>query len=166
MAELVHQGDLLVHSGHHSWARDVETVAKVQLETSRDWRLLNTGWHTRLRQLAILVAIHHRIVSIVSGHFAGLPLDIRNNTLDPDVRATSRWLHLHLLHLRLLAHLAEGLLHLTLHLTLKVLDVLRHLSVLRHEVVLLRQLRQVVVLQLIRCLTGQIVLLLAEDGAC
>lgn len=172
---LVHQGYLLIHSGHHSRAGEVETVAEVELEAGRDRGLLNTGRHARLGQLPVLVPVHHRIVPIVPPrNFTGLPLHARN-ALNADIRAAPRRLHLHHLlgHLllALLAHLAlKGLLHLTLHLILEILYILRHLGVLRHELVLLRQLGQVVVLQLIRGLaatTGrQLVLLLAEDGTC
>lgn len=146
----------------------MESVAKVQLEAGRNRGLLNTGWHARLGQLAVLVAVHHRIVPLVPPRdFTGLPLHA-GNVLDADVRAAPSRLDLHLLHhLALLAYLAEGLLHLTLHLILEILYVLCHLGVLRHEVVLLRQLGQVVVLQLIRGLTtAQLVLLLTEDGTC
>lgn len=141
----------------------MKSVAKIELEASRNQRLLNTGWHTRLGQLAVLVVIHHRIISLVPRDFARLPLHVRN-VLHTYVRAASRRLDLHLLHLGLLTHLAQSLLHLTLHLILEILNILRHLSVLRHEVVLLRQLREVVVLQLIGRLTTQIVLLLTENG--
>lgn len=175
---LVHQGYLLIHSGHHRRAGEVETVAEVELEAGRDRGLLNAGRHARLGQLAVLVPVHHRIVPIVAPrNFTGLPLHARN-ALNADIRAAPRRLHLHHLlnHLllALLAHLAlQALLHLTLHLILEILYILRHLGVLRHELVLLRQLGQVVVLQLIRGLaaaatTGrrQLVLLLAEDGTC
>lgn len=116
--------------------------------------------------MPVLVAVHHRIIGdLVPGHFTGLPLHVRH-VLHAHVRAAPSRFDLHLLRLGLLAHLAERLLHLTLHLILKVLYVLRHLSVLRHEVVLLRQLRQIIVLQLIRRLTGQLVLLLTKDRTC
>lgn len=59
--------------------------------------------------------------------------------------------------------MAESLLHLPLHLTLEVLNILRHLSVLRHKVVLLRKLRDVIVWQLIGRRTNHVVLL-AEYG--
>lgn len=167
---LVHQGYLLIHGRHHRRAGEVESVAKIQLEAGRNRGLLNTGWHARLGQLTVLVAVHHRIVPLVPPrNFTGLPLHA-GNVLHADVRPAPSRLDLHLLHhllLGLLADLAEGLLHLTLHLILEILYVLRHLGVLRHEVVLLRQLGQVVVLQLIGGLTAaQLVLLLAEDGTC
>lgn len=90
------------------------------------------------------MTIHHRIVALVPNAFRRFSLNIRD-ALHTDVGAASRFLYLDVLRLRLLSHLPESLLHLPLHLTLEILNVLRHLGVLRHEVVLLRQLRDVIV---------------------
>lgn len=140
----------------------MESMAEVQFEACRDRRLLDVGSHVRLGQLSILISVHHRVVPFVSADLIRLSLHTRD-ILHSNVSAASHRLHLHVLRLALLVHLTQSLLHLTLHLILEVLNVLRHLSVLRHELVLLGQLRQVLVLQLIRHLVRQIVLLLAED---
>lgn len=113
-------------------------------------------------QLTVLVAIHCGIVALVSaGDLGWLPLNARD-ILHTDIGAASWFLQLDVLRLRLLI---KSLLHLPLHLTLKVLNVLSHLSVRRHKVMLLRQLRHVIVLQLIRRRANHIMLLLAENRA-
>lgn len=160
---LIHQGDLLIHGGHHGRARKVKTVAEIEFEAGWHRGLLHTRkLDRRLRQLPVLMTVHCRIVAFVfDDDLAGLPLDVRD-ILHADVGAASRLLQLDVLRRRLLA---EALLYLPLHVILKVLNVLRHLDVRRHEVVLLRQLRDVIVLQLIRRRADHVVLLLAEDGA-
>lgn len=139
-------------------------MTEIELEARRHrTRLLHIAWlHRRLRQLSILMIIHRGIVALISAgcNLGRFPLNVRD-ILHTDVGAASRFLQLDILRLRLLT---ESLLHLPLHLTLKVLNVLGHLSV-RHKVVLLRQLCHVVVLQLIRRRANHIVLLLAENRA-
>lgn len=141
----------------------MKTVAEIELEARRHGGLLHIGrLNRRLRQLTVLVAIHHRIVALVPADNLGrLPLYIRD-ILHTDIGTASRFLQLDVLRLRLLT---ESLLYLPLHLTLKVLNVLSYLSARRHKVMLLRQLRHVVVLQLIRRRANHIVLLLAENRA-
>lgn len=159
---LIHQGDLLIHGGHHGRARKVKTMTEIKLEAGRHRGLLHARGLNWLRQLPVFVTVHRGIVTFVSdGNLARLPLDIRD-ILHADVGAASWFLQLDILRLRLLA---ETLLYLPLHMILKVLYVLSHLRVRRHKVVLLRQLRNVIVLQLIRRRADHVVLLLTEDGA-
>jgi len=142
----------------------MEAMAEIELET-RYRRLLHVGGLDRwLRQLTVLVIIHDRVIRLLvpAGDLERFPLDIRDDVLYADIGAASRLLQLDVFRLGLLA---EGLLHLPLHLILEVLNVLRHLNVGRHEVVLLRQLRDVIVRQLIGRRTDHVVLLLAEDSA-
>lgn len=141
----------------------MKAMAEIEFEACRYRRLLHIArlnWW--LRQLTVFVTIYRRIVALVlTYNFERFPLNIRD-ILHTNIDTAPRFLQFDVFRLRLLI---KSLLHLPLHLALKILNVLSHLSVRRHEVVLLRQLRHVIVLQLIRRRTDHVVLLLAENGA-
>lgn len=166
---LVHQSYLLVHSGHDSRTGEVKTVTEIKLEARRHARrglhvllllllllqlLLRSRLMTdRLNEMSVLAGLDRRDVAsglVGPAALARFSLDAALPAAVVRLLITRSWtLELDLLQGRLLLiHLAEGLLHLALH-VLEALYALGHLGVLGHELVFLGELRQVVLLKLL-----------------
>lgn len=105
----------------------MKAMTEIELEACRYRRLLHIArLNWQLHQLTVFVTIYCGIVAFVpTCNFGWFSLNVRD-ILHTDIDAASRFFQLDVFRLRLLV---ESLLHLPLHLTLKVLNVLSYLSV-------------------------------------